>query len=197
MAAQRIDNRRDIMLLLLYSPGVAEEFNEPIVGRTRLMKMLFLFLKEGMHHFQRGADISEERFYEFFPWNFGPFSSQVYDDLTFFTLHRFIEVKDTTEDTIPQSAAEWQMWLTSSSLLSTDEGCQTYREEAFSLTESGVKFARELYSLLSPAQRRFLRTFKRKLSGISLRAILQYVYDNYPEMTTRSKIKEELLGYRY
>ena len=91
MTPKRIDNRRDILLLLLYSPGVQDETNEPIVGRTRLVKMLFLFKTEAFKHFRGGTALNESEFYQFFPWNFGPFSSQVYDDLTFFTLRGFIE----------------------------------------------------------------------------------------------------------
>ena len=40
-----INNRKDILLLLLYSPGVTEKYNEPIKGRTRILKMLFIFFK--------------------------------------------------------------------------------------------------------------------------------------------------------
>ena len=76
MTPNRIDNRRDIMLLLLYSPGVQNETNEPIVGRTRLVKMLFLFKTEALKHFRSGTALNESEFYQFFPWNFGPFSSQ-------------------------------------------------------------------------------------------------------------------------
>jgi len=47
----RITNRRDILLLLLYSPGVSSQVNEPIAGRTRLVKMLFLFKKELLGQF--------------------------------------------------------------------------------------------------------------------------------------------------
>jgi len=47
----RITNRRDILLLLLYSPGVSSQVNERIAGRTRLVKMLFLFKKELLGQF--------------------------------------------------------------------------------------------------------------------------------------------------
>ena len=40
-----INNRKDILLLLLYSPGVTEQINEPIKGRTRILKILFIFKK--------------------------------------------------------------------------------------------------------------------------------------------------------
>ena len=61
-----LNNRKDILLLLLYSPGKTGNPNEPIVGRTRLIKMLFLFKKEALAHFAHGTEISDENFYEFF-----------------------------------------------------------------------------------------------------------------------------------
>jgi hypothetical protein len=36
---------KHILLLLLYSPGNSDHPNEPLVGRTRIIKMLFLFDK--------------------------------------------------------------------------------------------------------------------------------------------------------
>ena len=193
MPEQKVDNRRDVLLLLLYSPGKKGEFNEPITGRTRLVKMLFLFREEGLKHFRRGTKIDEHDFYEFFPWNFGPFSRQVYDDLTFFTLRGFIEAQETTEDPLPQSAAEWEEWLTSSGMDPEDYLRLDYSEEAFRLTERGRRFTESLYATLSDNQRRFLREFKRRLTGAAVRAIVRYVYENYPEYTTRSEIKEQVL----
>ena len=194
MKMKKIDNRRDILLLMLYSPGVGDAVNEPIVGRTRLVKMLFLFKEEVLTYFRRGTEIDEKNFYEFFPWNFGPFSRQVYDDLTFFTLRGFIETQDTSEDTLPESAAEWGEWLTSSKSDVANEGVLDYNEQSFSLTSHGVKFTEELFGLLSGNQRKLLREFKRKLQEIPLRAILKYVYENYPNQIVKSEIREKVLG---
>jgi hypothetical protein len=57
----KINNRRDVLLLLLYSPGKRGAINEPIVGRTRLVKMLFLFSKEGLPQYRKGTEINEQR----------------------------------------------------------------------------------------------------------------------------------------
>jgi hypothetical protein len=196
MEPKRIDNRRDILLLLLYAPGVHDEINEPIVGRTRLVKMLFLFKTEALQHFRSGTEINEQNFYDFFAWNFGPFSSQVYDDLTFFSLRGFIEAQETTEDALPESAEEWHRWLTSSTPDNEDDSFVSYEEQQFRLTEKGMKFAEQLYDRLNHAQRKLLREFKGHLNGTPLRAILRYVYKNYPDQIERSQIKEQVLGRR-
>lgn len=196
MESKRIDNRRDILLLLLYSPGVHDEFNEPIVGRTRIVKMLFLFKAEALQHFRSGTEINEENFYDFFAWNFGPFSSQVYEDLTFFTLRGFIEAEDTTEETLPESASEWHKWLTSSAPNAEDDSFVSYDEQQFRLTDKGTKFAAQLYDGLSQTQRKLLKQFKERLNRTTLRAILRYVYEKYPDQIERSQIKEQVLGHR-
>jgi len=194
----QINNRRDILLLLLYSPGKTDQPNEPIIGRTRLVKMLFLFREEALPYFRKGTEVSidEKNFYLFFAWNFGPFSREVYDDLTFFTYHGFIEQKDTEEEALPESAAEWEKWLTMSRPDSSEENLFEYDEQVFSLTDRGVTFTRRLYEQLSAEQKRLLREFKARIVKAPLRALLQYVYKNYESMTIKSKIREEVLGER-
>ena len=177
----RIDNRRDVLLLLLYAPGVDEKINELIVGHTRMAKMVFLFKMEALRYFRSETEIREANFYEFVPWYYGPFSTQVYDDLTFFALGGFIEAEDTTEDALPESAAEWEQWLTSSTVEDEEDGFSSYEEQQFRLTDKGVKFAEQLYNGLGQSQRERLKQFKRRLNQTPLRAILRYVYEKYPD----------------
>ena len=197
MPAAKIDNRRDILLLLLYAPGKSGVINEAIVGRTRLVKMLFLFKQEAMKHFRAGTEINDDNFYQFFAWDFGPFSSQVYDDLTFFILRGFVSSTAANEEPLPESAAEWQEWISLSGASQNEEDIDPYEEEAFSLTEKGVAFTKQMYDLLSNAQRQLLQEFKARLATAPLRAILRYVYTTYPRMTEQSKIKEEVLGHSH
>ena len=194
MAKPKVDNRKDILLLLLYSPGVEDATNEPIVGRTRIVKMAFLFKKEVLSHFRRGTEITEENFYEFFAWNFGPFSQQVYDDLTFFTLRGFVDVEEAEEQELPESAEEWHEWLSRSGLDEDETQPEEYHEEFFRLSGKGVEFTEKLYKTLSNSQKRLLREFKGRLCSTPLRAILRYVYETYEDMTEQSIIKEQVLG---
>lgn len=189
-----INNRKDILLLLLYTPGRTEEPNEPIVGRTRLVKMLFLFKKEALPHFRKGTEINDENFYEFFPWDFGPFSNQVYDDLEFFELRGFIQRSGTKEETLPESAAEWQMWLSASNPDSALMQISEYEEEEFQLTAKGESFTKSLYLALDPNQKNLLKSFRMRTASVPLRALLRYVYENYPDQTTRSQIREQVIG---
>jgi hypothetical protein len=194
MMPAKINNRRDILLLMLFSPGVGDAINEPIVGRTRLVKMMFLFKREALEQFRRGTEITEENFYQFFAWNFGPFSIQVYDDLTFFTLRGFIESSSTQdEEALPESVEEWEKWLTEVGASESND-VNVYEEEELKLTDAGVRFTRSLYDVLTGSQKRTLKEFKARLSRAPLRAILKYVYKTYPELTEKSKIKGAVLG---
>jgi uncharacterized protein YwgA len=193
----KLNNRKDILLLLLYSPGKTEKFNEPIVGKTRLIKMLFLFKKEVLQHFCRGTEISAENFYEFFPWSFGPFSSQVYDDLMFFILRGFIEPSVAHQESLPESEEEWEKWLDESGTSEIPQEIDPYEEETFALTDTGIKFTKQIYDSLSQSQQNLLKEFKARLSAAPLRAILRYVYKTYPKEIANSTIKEEVLANRF
>jgi len=193
----KLSNRKDILLLLLYSSGKTGKLNEPIVGKTRLVKMLFLFKRELLPQFEKGTDISDENFYEFFPWNFGPFSSQVYDDLIFFKLTGFIESSSASQESLPESEEEWDKWLDESGTDQTSDIFESYEEETFRLTDKGVNFTKTIYDELSQSQRSSLTHFKKRLSRAPLRAILRYVYKTYPEQTKNSTIVEEIGPYQF
>ncbi len=188
-----INNRKDILLLLLYSPGCAGKANEPIVGRTRLVKMLYLFKKEAMEYFRKGTEIDEDSFYCFYAWNFGPFSTEVYDDITFFLLRGFVQSSISESQALPESEAEWEQWSSRSGVATDENVCDEYNDEEFQLTKKGLRFTEELYDTLTRSQKTHLREFKVRTSAAPLRALLRYVYSNYPDDATQSQIKDEVL----
>lgn len=189
-----VTNRKDIMLLLLYSPGKTDSVNEPIIGRTRLVKMLYLFKKEALPQFKKGTEIHDDNFYNFFAWNFGPFSDEVYSDITFFTLRGFIKAEVAGEDASTEEVEEYEQWIEMTKAPALSADAEEYREEVFSLTEKGEGFAKQLFESLSMGQKILLKSFKEKLNDASLRAILKYVYTQYPEGTSKSLIKDEILS---
>ncbi len=187
----QIDNRKDILLLFLYSPGVNNNFNEPITGKTKLVKSLFLFKEEVLVHFKKGTNITEENFYTFFPWNFGPFSKEIYDDMTFFVLNGFISVRESDQEPLPEAVEEWNRWISSSGVDLDNSVVKEYQEEEFSLTIKGEVFARDLYGSLTENQKKLLKEFKSRMSSTPTRAIIRYVYKRYPNFTEKSKIKDQ------
>lgn len=189
-----IDNRKDLLLLLLYSPGRNNSNNEPIAGRTRLVKMIFLFQEEELKNFN--ADFSQVEMYDYQPWKYGPFSKNVYDDLMFFQLRNFIDSQN-TDDSSYEGAEEYYEWQ-NSNLEETENNIveiNDYSEEEFSLTSEGVAFVeKNLYSSLSNNQKLILTTFKSKFNNMPLKSLLLYVYKRYPKQTDESLIKDKLLS---
>lgn len=191
----KIDNRKDILLLLLWSPGESNLENEPIAGRTRIVKALFLFRKEVLSTFSKGTAVTEENFYDFFPWSFGPFSTQVYDDITFFILRKYIEATVGSDEPLVESREEWEKYISETEMdFSTSEAVDEFAEESFRLSDKGLTYVREeLVPQLSIHQRELLRIFKRKIQS-SLRSLLRYTYEQYPDYTTKSEIKEKVMS---
>jgi hypothetical protein len=148
-------------------------------------------------HFQKGTNITEENFYEFFPWNFGPFSPRVYDDLEFFILHGFVVSSAAPADeTLPEEAAEWEKWASDLDAEWEGEAVAEYNEEKFTLSEKGIAFTKaRLLPALTDSQSSLLRQFKARTVDVPLRGLLRYVYSKYPEQTTKSTIREDVLGY--
>jgi len=193
--AMELNNKKDILLLLLYSPGKTDEINESIRGRTRIVKMMYLFKKEVLKYFEKGTEITEENFYNFFPWNFGPFCTEIYDDLTFFILQDFVEEVDCfDESALPESEEEWEAWLENTGT-GQEETRYEYIEREYKLTSKGIKFVEQkLWGQLSNRQKKLLKEFKNKIITAPLRALLRYVYTRYKNDIVNSLIKEEILG---
>jgi uncharacterized protein YwgA len=68
--------RSEVLLLLLNAPGLSGVENEPIKGRTKLQKLLFLIQKS----IPKNSLLVS---YPFRPFKYGPFCKEVYDDLQF------------------------------------------------------------------------------------------------------------------
>ena len=189
-------NSKDLLLSFLYSPGISETLNEPITGRTKLTKMMYLFEKQIYPQFFE--DRIEIELPDFKPYYFGPFSKQLFDDLSFFESVGMIISKETD---VPLSAAErfeverssedeYDMW----SKASFDEESEEY-ESAYLLSETGKKYVEEqVWLLFSNAQKKKLQEFKAQINRISLDALLRYVYNKYPEDAENSRIAEKYLN---
>ena len=81
-------NGADYLLLLLYLDN-----KKPILGAIRLEKMMFLFNMEIAPLLkQKGLDV--DKLPEFIPYNYGPFSKDVYEQIELFKGIKFIQVTD-------------------------------------------------------------------------------------------------------
>jgi uncharacterized protein YwgA len=81
----------DLLLLLLYAPGPSGEKNEPIKGKTRLQKELFLAQKQ-----LRDEGVS--RPFSFMPYDMGPYSKELYNTIDWLVHKGLITVQQKITD---------------------------------------------------------------------------------------------------
>lgn len=178
----RIDNRKDLLLLLLAAEGAQEA--EPIVGVTRLQKYLFLLQERYRWHQKFG--IAEP--YQFEAYDYGPFDSQLYDDLELLENARLIERQEdggpepsAENDEMRRQALEWN---------ATDWEFQPWEEQnqipIFRLTPEGRKFV-ERYEL-SDEDWSVLRELKQHWNRASLNDFLRWLYDEFPSYAEKTRL---------
>jgi len=182
---------KDFLLTILYSPGKYDAVNESITGRTRLTKMIFLFEKELQKDFFKNN--KSVKLPDFEPYNFGPFSKELFDDLNFFLS---IGLIDSEETLIPISTAEKNEieisfdddWINAR----FDETEIDDVEMKYSLSSKGVKYVEQnVWSEYSDSQKSILKKFKAQINTISLDSLLRYVYNKYPDSAKKSLILQK------
>lgn len=180
---------KKLLLILLKTPYNGKA-NSPIIGRTRLTKMVFLFKKELLVDFQKDNNIQEVSMPEFFAWNYGPFSKDLMNDLEFLINQEFIKVTYSNETPIKAELAEYTFWLDDINDLDYME----YNQEVFELTNKGIIRADESWNMLTNNQQSLLINFKKVLNNAPLDRILEYVYKKYDE---QGYIKNSLIRDKY
>lgn len=175
-----IECATDILLALLYAKG-SEKENEEVRGTTRLEKLLFLLSKEG------GFSKYLENEYRFVAYDFGPFSDEIYDDIEMLKDGELIEtIKDKRE--YYAEDVDRDESIEQADLEETEKDVSIYR-----LTPNGIKVARHLFeNELTKEERNRITEIKKKFNSMPFYKFLKYVYERYPEMTTKSMIKDDL-----
>ena len=181
-------NRKDILLLLLFAPGMSGDKAEAIKGRTRFTKLLFLL--QELH----GIDKAVKKYYSFEPYKLGPFTEELYNDLDVLetiglvqvAVKEFVEESETVEaERIPRD------------LLTYADAdaitAESYREYEYKLSDSGRKLAHELYNSVPESIRQAVEDVKTKFASLPLAELLRYIYRKFPEMGRKS-IRTDLRG---
>lgn len=176
----------DLMLALLAAPGNSGKENEPIRDSTRLVKLLFLLIKEG--GFERFDE--EFGFKRDYAHDFGPWSGQVYDFVETLKQIDFLRTEDTAKQEPDEGVddAEWARQFPD----------QPIRRNGtivvFQLTDKGLNVAKKVFGTLPKDEKDRIIHIKTRFNSIPLSELLVYVYRKYPEGTTKSKIREKVLG---
>jgi uncharacterized protein YwgA len=137
---------RDRLLLFVALDGAPDGL-DPI----RLQKGMFLFSQDPVS--------TEDEKYQFVPYNYGPMSARIYNDLELLEADGLVE----------SVAVKGQSWA------------------RYSATKEGLIRARELLALEpSESVARRLHAIKKDVASKSFSAVLEDVYDRYPEYAINS-----------
>lgn len=186
---------KHILLLLLYSPGKTSSTNEPIYGRTRIIKTWFLFNKIIKTKFLKGSNITIKFLPEFFPWYYGPFSKDVYNDIEFFINNGFIYDSPLDTKMTKFEFDEYEDWIEDFSYdFEKELLLNSPNQESFQLTDKGISFISPIYDKLTQNQKDIIIKFKRGINEGSLEALIRYTYLKFPEYTIKSVIKDQIFG---
>ena len=183
-----VDSGMDVLLLLLYAKGASNKVDEPVKGVTRLEKLVYLLDQEGGFH----KYISD---YQFEPYDFGPFSSELWDDIeTLKDENLVVTKKVTSRYFIEISDAEKAIEEENEFKEDIVRHSKKREMEIYSLSEDGKKVAELLFNELTSEEQNVLEKIKKEFNSISLFELIRYVYLKYPKSTTYSKIREDILG---
>jgi uncharacterized protein len=179
MPGKRAIETDDVVVLLLGAPGGPEPRGH-LQGVTRLEKLVFLLERETpvRSWATEAADFRSHKF--------GPFSAKIYKALEALAAYGLLE------DSALTSESDEDRWETVS-LLVDAEDVDSYTTRTFQLTERGLRYYTALIGLLPPEAEQTLGAFKDRFAAISLRQLIRYVYERYPEFTDQSEIRDKIL----
>jgi hypothetical protein len=185
-----IRNKADLLLALLFaSDSIPTESPTPVVGITRLEKLLFLLkIDEGFLN-----DVPSKDSFNFVPFKMGPWTNEVYDEVDFLESLGLL-TKDSDEKRSEIDAVHDDE-LFNEMILDKYQKNTTFmneQSETFMLTDSGKIKAKEIWNRLTNEEKNRLLNVKSKFNKLNLKQFLRYVYKKHPEYTTESEIKDYL-----
>lgn len=164
-----LDSGLDLLILLLYANDGTR-----VRGNTRLMKLLFLVIKEG------GFEELEEEF-DYKEDEYSPLSSKVYNYTATGKEAELIKVeKQPVQAPIEIADAKEEKRF-----------CKEDQKEMkiYSLTSKGKKIGEALVKRIDRDKWEFIKNIKQKFNKVGLFQILEYVYRKYPEFARKSELE--------
>jgi len=174
-----VENSLDLLLVLLFAPSQKSKKCEPIEGITRLQKLIFL-LNQGKGP-KSLVEIAKE--YDYKAYKMGPYTENLrkdLDTLISFGLVGTERLRYMISDDVDDPYYE------------QEENYKRVESQKFFLTESGKEVGAELWDNLSSKDKTELMEFKTFFCSLTLRQLLIFVYDQFPEFTVKSEIKKQL-----
>lgn len=177
----------DDAIVLLLGAGVESGQRAQIKGITRLEKLIFLLERE-----TNSSDWLNDTA-DFEAYNFGPFSRKVYEAV------ETLSAAEIITDSAQLSSNDMDTWEARAAI---DEATDTgnpysgnpYTTRNFELTERGWRYFNALKSEVGTENLKELSSFKGQFARLPLRQLVRYVYQRYEQFTTKSLIRDQVLG---
>jgi hypothetical protein len=170
----------DAIVLILGAPAKSPALRDRVSGITRLEKLFFLLDVET----PIGSRLTEAA--GFVPHNFGPFSAAVYQAV------ETLEAAGLISDSASLSASAEDSW--ESEQLIDDVPSNRFTTRDVELTPKGRRYYEALLRELPPDTEQIVQDLKDKFGGLPLRQLIRYVYTRHEDYTTKSVIRDEILG---
>ncbi|GAA5230108.1 hypothetical protein [Arthrobacter cryoconiti] len=176
----------DDAIVLLLGTATHGATSGEIRGITRLEKLIFLLERETSSKDWLQQDAGFEAY------NFGPFSQKIYQAVDTLAAAQLIEDSSSLAPDTMDSWEEREVIGPNSG--SPGDRINPYTTRDFHLTERGWRYFNALKQELTPEAMVELQNFKRQFAFLPLRQLIRYVYSRYEEFTTKSLIRDEVLG---
>lgn len=190
----QVTSSKDFLMLLLYAKGHRGEQAEPIVGRTRLVKMVFLFEQEIRKPFRLEQVVPDSALPQFEAYHYGPYSRAVFDDLEFLMDMEFVSAAKSTDGAmLAEERDEYEHWLAESAADDATNGF--VQEQVFRLTDLGREFVEAGEAgELTEEQWDVLDRFKARCTSATLDSLIKYIYTKYPSYAEKSRIRDKVMS---
>jgi hypothetical protein len=190
MAAERIpiEDASDLVLLVLHANE--HELRRPLQSATRLQKLLFLLTESPEY---RALWTEKDGPLHFRPYKMGPFTAEIYEGLEVLGTFQPALVEATPSGKAGSEDVEVAEYADEIDLDDPSSRSDEYVYPAeYRLTSDGKQVAQRLWDDAPEMLRGRIESIVRKYGRLSLRELLRTVYADYPTMTIRSEIREQL-----
>ena len=185
----RIDAASDLVLLLLLESG--EQTQRPIVGTTRLQKLLFLLSREP--EMAKLIAAGSAPALDFRPYRMGPFTPEVYEAIDLLAQFdpALLEVAEPGDDR--QSDLELDEYVDELDLDRSEPAVTSApRPTVYRLTAPGKTVAQALWQAAPSELKEALHRVINEYGQLDLKRLLRLVYTRYPKFAERSEIRSQL-----
>lgn len=178
----------DLVLLILGAPSGDPDQADRCAGITRLEKLAFLVENSA---FSKYSETPAEPL-QFQPYHYGPYTRELYDAIDLLTGIDLVREQRAKTDTSLDVAEELRALEGSELGAGSADPSRPYEERVFELTEKGRYVAQVIAKRVGERAVNEVSRIKDEYGSLPLRQLLRTVYRQYPEMASKSRIREAI-----